>query len=120
MWDDSIDAVRDRRVDRAASLVAGAELEVIDEQLAAAVEQLRQRARTGVGLEAVILLDSDPGHLAPLTRQLVAEPGVLLLAGEQLVAGNLPLLPCSDLVIGHRSSPSCRYAVVLVAARPRP
>ena len=91
-----------RRAGRAAGLVARAEHEVVDEQLAAAVEQLRQRARAVVGREPVLLLDPDPGQLAPLPGQLVAQPGVLLLAREQLVAGGRPLLAAHDLVIGHR------------------
>jgi hypothetical protein len=69
------------------------------EQLTAAVEQLHQRARAVVRLEAVRLLDPDPGQLAPLTRQLIAEAGVLLLADEQLLACISPLFavlrPCA-------------------------
>jgi len=62
--------------------------------------------RAVVGVEAVLLLDSDPGQLAPLPRQLVAQAGVLLLAGEQLLAEGCPLLATHDLVIGHHALPS--------------
>jgi hypothetical protein len=78
---------------------------VVDEQLTAAVEQLRQPAGALNGLEAVVLLDPDPGQLAPLSRQLVTQPGVLLLAGEQLLAGGRPLLTRSDRATGHSRSP---------------
>jgi hypothetical protein len=74
---------------------------VVDEQLAAAAEQLRQRARAAVGLEAVLLLDANPRQLAPLPCQLVTQAGVLLLPSEQLLAGGRPILATHDLVIGH-------------------
>jgi hypothetical protein len=64
---------------------------MVDEQLAAAIEQLSQLARAVVRVEAVLLLDPDPRQLAPLPRQLVAQPGELLLADEQLLAGSCPL-----------------------------
>jgi hypothetical protein len=76
---------------------------VVDELLTAAVEQLRQRARAVVGVEEVLLLDSDPGQLAPPPRELVTQAGVLLLASEQLLAGSCPLLATHDLVIGHHA-----------------
>src|SRR5262249_32934481 len=75
--------------------------EVVDEQLAAAIEQFGQCARAVAGVEAVFLVDRDPWQFAALPREFVAQPGVLLLAGEQLVAGSCPLFPCSDLVTGH-------------------
>jgi hypothetical protein len=75
---------------------------VVDEQLSAAVEQLRQRPRALVGLEAVLLLDRDLGQLAALPCELVANPGVFLLALEQLLASRLPFLTAADLVLRHR------------------
>ena len=99
--DEAVDAVRDRGVDRAASLVARAEHEVVDEQLTAAVKELRERPRAVVGVEAVLLLDADPRQLASLARQLVAQSRVLLLAGEQLLARGRPLVSRSDPVAGH-------------------
>ena len=78
MRERAVDGVGHRRAGRAAGLVARAEHEVIDEQLGAAVEQLRQRARAFVRLEAVLLLDANPGQLAPLPGQLVTQAGVLL------------------------------------------
>jgi hypothetical protein len=75
---------------------------VVDEQLTAAVEQLRQRARALVGFEAVLLVDRDPWQLAPLPRQVVTQAGVLLFADEQLLAGISPFCAVHDLVIGHR------------------
>jgi hypothetical protein len=75
---------------------------VVDHQLTAPVEQLRERARAVGGREAVLLLDADPRPLAPPPRKLVAQPRVLLLAGEQLVARGGPFFAAGDLVIRHR------------------
>src|SRR4029453_6702080 len=96
-----VQGVGDGGVDRVAGLVAGDENEVVDQQLGAAVEQLGQGPGSVVGVEAVGLVDRDPGQLPALERQLVAHPGVGLLALEQLVAGGLPLLRADNLVLGH-------------------
>jgi hypothetical protein len=85
---------------------------VVHEQLTAAVEQLRERSRAVVGLEAVLLLDADPGKLAPQSRQLVAPPRVLLLLREQFLAGGGPVLTAHDLVIVHRRSSSALAAAL--------
>jgi hypothetical protein len=87
----------------AGGLVARPEHEVVDEQLGAAVEELRQGLRAVVGVEAVLLLDPQPRQLAALPGQLVAHPGVLLLALQQLLAGSRPLLATHDLVLGHHA-----------------
>ena len=80
-----------------------AEHEVVDEQLSAAVEELaRQRARALVGLEAVLLLERDPGQLAALACELFAHPGVFLLALEQFLASRQPFLTGADLVLRYR------------------
>ena len=64
-----------RRAGRAARLVARPEHEVVDEQLRAPVEELRQRLRPVVGLEPVLLVDPDPRQLAALPGELVAASG---------------------------------------------
>ena len=79
---------------------------MVDEQLATSVEEVRKRARTVVGVEAVLLLDPHPRQLAALPRQLVAEPRVLFLGLEQLLPGGEPLLMGSDPLVGHLLSPS--------------
>jgi hypothetical protein len=45
---------------------------VVDEQLGSSVEQFDELLLAVVGVEAVILLDPDPGQFASLLRQLVA------------------------------------------------
>src|SRR4051812_50077475 len=89
----AVDGVGHRRAGRAAGLVAGAEHEVVDEQLAAAVEQLRQRARAFVRLEAVLLFDANPGQLAPSPGQFVTQAGLLPFPSEPPLPGNPPLPP---------------------------
>ena len=72
-----VEVVRDRRADRAAGRVVRAEHEVVDEQLRATVEQLRERLGPVGGLEAVVLLDRHPGKLPALPRQLLVAAGEL-------------------------------------------
>jgi hypothetical protein len=48
---------------------------VVDEQLGATVEELRQRPRALVGVEPVLLLDRNPRQLAALPGELVASLG---------------------------------------------
>src|SRR5439155_16550027 len=96
-----IDRVGDRGADGTARLVRRAEHEVVDEQLRATVEELGERLRPRLGLEAVVLLDRYPGEFPPLPRELVAASGELLLFREQLLAGLIEFLLCADLVLGH-------------------
>ena len=78
----AVEAVRRRRAGRAARRVVRPEHEVVDDELRAAVEQLRQRAFAILGVEAVLLLQRDPRELTALPGDIVAEPRVLLLANE--------------------------------------
>jgi hypothetical protein len=87
---------------------------VVDEQLAAAVEELSQRTRAGFGVEPVVLLDPDPGQLAPPARELIPEPRMLLLGLEELRTGCKPLLAGSDLVL------AARHAATGIASRTAP
>src|SRR6266536_5475789 len=97
----AVDAVGHRRTGRAAGLVAGAEHEVVDEQLRAPVEELAKWLLAVVRVEAVLLLHPHPGQLASKLGELVAEPGVLLLADEQPLTCGEPLVTCSDSAISH-------------------
>jgi hypothetical protein len=100
-----VQGVGDGGIDRVAGHIAGTEHEVVDQQLGAAVEQLGQGPGAVVGVEAVVLVDRDPGQLPALAGQLVAGPGVGLLALQQRLAGGLPLLRADNLVLGHRLLP---------------
>jgi hypothetical protein len=55
------EAVGDRRAGRAPRSVAGAEHEVIDQQLRPPGEQAGERCRALVGVEPVFLADADSG-----------------------------------------------------------
>ncbi len=79
---DPVEPIGNRRAAWATLRPVWSEHEVVDEQLGATVEELRQRPRALVGVEPVLLLHRHPRQLAPLAGDLVAEPRVLLLAGE--------------------------------------
>jgi hypothetical protein len=102
---EAVEAVRDRRAGWTACRVVGPKHEVIDEELRASSEEIGKGRGALVGLEAVLLVDANPGQLLPLLRQLVATPGQLLLSLEQLHPGRKPLFTCAGLVIGHASLP---------------
>jgi len=55
---------------------------VVDKELGAPSEQVRQRSAAIVGVEAVVLVDPDPGELLPLSGEFVAASGQLLLGLE--------------------------------------
>jgi hypothetical protein len=90
------DLVGDERAASAAALRpaadAGLEEEPIDDQLAAAGEEVEQACRPVWSLEPVVLLDRHPRHPAPFGGERVASAGQLLLLDQELVAGGLPLL----------------------------
>src|SRR5260370_440739 len=74
--------------------VGGPEHEVVDEELRAPPEKIRQRGASLVGLESIVLLDANPRQRLPPPRQLVAAPRVLLLRLEQVDPRCKPILPC--------------------------
>src|SRR5207248_10306544 len=92
------------RAGRTARRVVGPEHEVVDEELRAPSEQIRQRGAPLVGLEAILLVDPDPWQLLPPPRQLVALPRQLLLRLEQLEPRCEPLCTRPGLVLRHRCS----------------
>jgi hypothetical protein len=80
--DHTIEAVGPEGAAGAALLPVGPEHEVVDEQLAAPVEQVRQGARAVGIVEAVLLLDRYPGEPAPRLGQRVTTAVEVLLLGE--------------------------------------
>jgi hypothetical protein len=73
--DKTVEAVRDRRAGGTARLVVGPEHEVIDEELRALPEEVRQRGAPLVGVEPILLVEADPRQLLPPPRQLVTATG---------------------------------------------
>jgi hypothetical protein len=98
----AVEVVRVERAARAGGVVVRAVHQVIDEQLRAPVEELRQGLRSVAGREAILLLDGHPRQLLALAGELVAATGQLLLALEQLLARDQPLLARPDPVLRHR------------------
>ena len=94
---EAVEPVRDRRAGRTSRRVVGPEHEVVDEELRAPAEEVRQRGAPFVGLESVLLVDPDPRQLLPPPRQLVAAPRQLLLLLEQRRAGLSAILHATRL-----------------------
>src|SRR5262249_35460871 len=103
MHDKPVEAVRDRGTGRAAGSVVRPEHEMIDEELRAAAEEIRQRGVAFVGLESILLVDPNPWQFLTPLRQLVPPSRQLLLRLKQVDARCEPLLACPGLVLRHRS-----------------
>src|SRR6266702_4291309 len=122
MDDGPVEAVRGERAPRTArirpALDRRAEHEVVDEQLRATVEEVDQRLRPVVGLEAVVLLDRDPGQRLPPAGELVAPAGELLLLSQELGPRSEPLLARAYGMVRHVGS--LHVSRVLVESDPGP
>jgi hypothetical protein len=70
---------------------------VVDDQLAAVAEQVREGGLAVLALEDVALVDAHHRQPPPVGVQRIALPGQLLLPYEQLLAGGQPLLARHDL-----------------------
>jgi hypothetical protein len=66
--------------------------EVVDDQLAAALEQVGQRHLAVRALEHVVLVDGHRGKCAPLLGQRGELPAGGLLLGQQVLARRQPIL----------------------------
>src|SRR5262245_55248339 len=100
----AVDLIGEQRAAGASLFPLGAEHEVIDDELAASVEQIGERHAAAVGgFEDVVLLDLDPGQRAALFRQAVAlaRPGLLL--GEKRAARLEPLLLRDNVMLAALS-----------------
>jgi hypothetical protein len=75
---------------------------VVDEQLRAPVEELRQGLGAFVGPKDVLLIDRHPRQLAPLPHEFVPAARQLLLALQQCLARLQPFLTSAHFVLGHR------------------
>src|SRR5437879_6863327 len=84
----------------------GIEHRVIDNQLAAALEDVAERLRPVLALEAVLLFDELPGQIAPLAAQLVTHPGELFLLRQVPLPCPEPLVVLHDLVGFHMIPPT--------------
>ena len=87
----SVEMVGEERAARTSFFPSRTQHEVIDDQLAAAVEQVGQRYFAVRAVEDVLLLYPLPRHLAALTAQLIAQPRELLFLSQQFLARRQPL-----------------------------
>ena len=88
---------------RATLLPPWGEHEVLHQQLAAAFEQLGERAPTLGPVEDVVLIDAHPRQRAALAGDLVAQARQLLLVRQQRPALGNPFVPGYDaMVFGAR------------------
>src|SRR5262245_33919479 len=101
MHRESVEAVRDRRTRRTSRRVVGPEHEVINEELRAPTEEIRQRGAALFGLESIRLVNPHPWQLLTLLGQRVAAPREILLGLEQCQSRRQPLFTCSRCVCCH-------------------
>src|SRR5207237_9876288 len=88
----------------------GIEQRVIDNQLAASLEDVAERLRPALALKGVLLVDELPGQLAPLPAQLVTHPSELLLLRQVL-------LPCREPLVVFHYLVSCHVILLLELSR---
>src|SRR5262245_1335611 len=96
---DTVEIVGPERAALASLVPLRREHEVIDGELTPRAEELGERRLPARALEDVRLVDPFPRQLPPLPAELVAEPGELLLLGEEGNARGDPLLVRDDGVI---------------------
>jgi hypothetical protein len=87
--------------------------EPVQDELAAAVEEVEERRVPAAGRgEAIVLLHADHRHAAALGREGVTRAGMRLLLLEKRLARGAPLLRGDDLGFGgaHRGLPVSRAA----------
>src|SRR5262245_12237244 len=103
MHRESVEAVRDRRTRRTSRRVVGPEHEVINEELRAPAEEIRQRGIPLFGLESIRLVNPHPWQLLTLLGQRVAAPRKILLGLQECQSRRQPLFTCSRHVCRHWS-----------------
>ncbi|MNT14070.1 hypothetical protein D3C72_1490610 [compost metagenome] len=116
----AVDMVGEEGAARAPLLPAGAEHEMVDDQGAAAIEQVGQALAPARPFEVVRRVDAHPGQRAALGAEPVALAGEGLLLAQQRLAGLQPFFAGYHRVIVdvHGISPLGGNAHLLVE-RPR-
>src|SRR5579862_8753784 len=90
---------------------------MINEQLRASAEEVRQRGVPFVGLESILLVDPDPRQLLTLARQLVTTPRQLLFFLEEREPSLQPFFTRPHFMLRHSSLPSIPECKVARSAR---
>src|SRR5712692_9586016 len=102
MSDVAVEIVRPERAALAPLSPVRTEHEVIDDQLAAALEEIGQSLLAAGDVEDIVLLHSDPRQLPALPAQLVTQPRELFLLDEMLLVRCEPFV-ARDYGVGfHR------------------
>jgi hypothetical protein len=104
MNDDAIEIVGPERAALAAFLPVGTQHEVIDDELAAAGEEIGERLRAIGPLKDISLLDLHPGHMAAPGAQFVTGAGEGLFLGQERLARRQPFVLRYDCGLGHGAS----------------
>src|SRR2546426_6668407 len=99
----AVDMIGQERAAPAALLPPRTEHEMIDDQLAASLEEVSERLLALRPVEHIRFFDLDPGQVAPLGTQLIAQPGEFLLLDQELLARGEPLVSRYDSVVLHDS-----------------
>src|SRR5262249_27642951 len=115
---EAIETVGPERAALAGRLPARVEHEMLDDQLVMAAEQIRQRLLAVRPVENILLIHPLPGQLAALAAELVAQPGELLLLGEEALARLGPFVMRDHVVLHHRRTPFRACFSFFVSARP--
>ena len=108
-----VDVIREERAAPAAFLPLRREHEVVDDELAPAVEEVGERLLAVRPVEDIARLHADPGEPASLRAQLIAAPREFLLLLEELFPGDEPL-------VARHDSRTIHLALLRSGARARP
>src|SRR5262249_36358285 len=101
--ENALDVVDLERASDALCGLAGPHHEMLDEELAAAVEQIGERHLSVRPIENVLLLHLDPREVAAFAGQAIAEPRELLLLGQKCGPPGEPFVSSHDSVRLHGS-----------------
>src|SRR5260370_4662864 len=112
MHESALDVVDLERAADAALLPAGAKHKMLDDQLAATVEEVSQHLRAVGSLEEVGLVDLDPRQFAAFGAQSVAQAGEFLFLRQMRLAGGQPLVSGNDPIVHlHSISSDCNLSI---------
>src|SRR5437868_15543250 len=103
MRGDAVEVVGAEGAAAAADLPVRTVHEVVDDELAALAEEIREHFPAILALEDVFLLDPLPRQVPALPAELITTTGEILFLGEKTRAGGDPVLVTHDSKIGRAS-----------------
>src|SRR5262249_32788637 len=99
MREGAVYMIGQERATRTSFLPFGTEHKVINDQLAPSVEKLGECRLPFRPVENVVLLDLDPGQLAPLPAEFIAPPRELFSFCQEGATRPDPFLPRYNLLV---------------------